>query len=88
MLAGAVQLKELILPAMARAFPELGPVRAMNRIKFNGRITPGNEVRVRLLRGERVDQVEFEIHRCDEVCSRGVLTLLADARTPAHAERA
>ena len=74
-LAGAAQLKDLILPVVARAFPELGSVQAMSRIKFSGRITPGNSLTVRVARGEKKARVEFEIRKATEVCSRGILTL-------------
>lgn len=74
-LAGAAQLKELILPVVARAFPELGSVTAMNRIKFSGRIRPGNSLIVRVERGKKRERVEFEIRKRTEVCSHGILTL-------------
>lgn len=74
-LAGAAQLKELILPTVARAFPELGPVESMSRIKFTGRITPGNALSVAVERGARSRSVHFEIRKADEVCSRGILSL-------------
>ncbi len=74
-LAGAAQLKELILPMVARAFPELGSVASMSRIKFSGRITPGNSLTVRVERGVKKAQVAFEIRKESEVCSRGILTL-------------
>lgn len=74
-LAGAAQLKDLILPVVARAFPELGSVQAMSRIKFSGRITPGNSLTVCVARGEKKARVEFEIRKATEVCSRGILTL-------------
>jgi len=74
-LAGAAQLKELILPVIARAFPDLGSVQAMRRIKFSGRITPGNSLIVRVARGQKKGRVEFEIRNGTEVCSRGILIL-------------
>ncbi len=74
-LAGAAQLKDLILPMVARAFPELGSVRSMSRIKFSGRIVPGDALTVRVERGPKKERVEFEIRKPGEVCSRGILTL-------------
>jgi acyl-coenzyme A synthetase/AMP-(fatty) acid ligase len=74
-LAGAAQLKDLILPIVAQAFPTLGAVTAMSRVKFSGRILPGDEITVRVERGARPDRVEFEIRKTDEVCSRGILSL-------------
>jgi acyl-coenzyme A synthetase/AMP-(fatty) acid ligase len=74
-LAGAAQLKELILPVVARAFPELGAVMAMSRIKFSGRITPGNSLIVRVERCAKKGRVEFEIRKTTGVCARGILSL-------------
>jgi acyl-coenzyme A synthetase/AMP-(fatty) acid ligase len=88
-LAGAVQLKELILPTVSRAFPKLGSVLTMSRIKFSGRIIPGDRVVVRVERGARLARVQFEIRKRGdgsdrgdrssekdgERCARGVLVL-------------
>ena len=74
-LAGAVQLKELILPVVVRAFPELGDVLSMNRIKFTGRILPGDDVLVRVERGDKRSRIQFEIRKADEICARGTLVL-------------
>ncbi len=77
-LAGAVQLKELILPMVARAFPELGRVESMSRIKFTGRIVPGDRLLVRVERRTKKRRVAFEIHKNGQTCSRGILTLMAE----------
>lgn len=74
-LAGAVQLKELILPTVSRAFPRLGSVLSMSRIKFTGRIVPGDQVVVRVERGTRPGRVQFEIRKASESCARGILVL-------------
>jgi len=80
-LAGAVQLKEFILPTVSRAFPELGSVLSMSRIKFSSRIVPGDEVCVRVDRGARLGRVQFEIRKFSEICSRGVLVLSEESST-------
>lgn len=72
-LAGAVQLKELVLPAVERAFPGIGRLRSMSRLKFNGRITPGSALVVRVSRGARPERIVFAIERQDAVCSWGAL---------------
>lgn len=74
-LAGATQLKELILPTVERGFPELGDVETMSRIKFSGRITPGDSLTVRVARGAKRQRVEFEIRKSTELCAKGVLDL-------------
>jgi acyl-coenzyme A synthetase/AMP-(fatty) acid ligase len=72
-LAGAVQLKELVLPAVASAFPELGAVRTMSRVKFTGRIVPGDRVTVVVERALGADVVDFKVAKPTEVCSAGRL---------------
>ena len=73
LLAGAVQLKELILPAVARACPDLGSLKSMIRIKFTGRITQENLLIVRVERRARRGRVDFEIWHGEELCSHGAL---------------
>jgi acyl-coenzyme A synthetase/AMP-(fatty) acid ligase len=75
LLAGAVQLKELILPTVARAFPELGVVTSMSRIKFNGRIGPGDKVTVRVARKQQPGRIRFEIRKENGICAVGMLSL-------------
>lgn len=72
-LAGAAQLKELVLPAIDRAFPGIGRLRSMSRLKFSGRITPGSALVVRVSRGARPERVVFAIERQEVVCSWGAL---------------
>lgn len=72
-LAGALQLKELVLPVVRRAFPELQGVRGMSRVKFAGRIVPEDALTIALERAGAAERVRFEILRCDEVCSSGLL---------------
>ncbi len=72
-LAGAVQLKELVLPVVACAFPELGSVVSMSRVKFSGRIVPEDALTVSLERDGEPSRVRFEIRRQLELCSSGTL---------------
>ena len=81
LLAGAVQLKELVLPTVKRAFPELGSVVAMNRIKFSGRIVPGDTVVVQVERKPRSSRVRFEIRKENEICATGTITLAGGSAT-------
>jgi hypothetical protein len=80
-LAGAVQLKELILPAIASAFPELGAVRSMSRVKFTGRIVPGDRVTVVVERELGQAVVDFKVEKPAEVCSAGRIDFTAAAPT-------
>jgi acyl-coenzyme A synthetase/AMP-(fatty) acid ligase len=81
-LAGAVQLKELVFPAIARAFPDLGDVIAMPRIKFPGRITRGDSLTVRIERGVRAGRVSFEIRNGEQVRTYGTLILSQEKEGP------
>lgn len=47
-MAGAVQLHELLLPLIYEHRPDAGHLHALHRIKFTGRISPGELVRVQL----------------------------------------
>ena len=80
-LAGAVQLKELLLPSVRRAFPELGRLERLSRVKFQRPIRPGDSVRVRLQRTPGAARVRFELlDPEDAVFSTGRLVLSAGAR--------
>ena len=74
-------MKDLIFPVVERAFPDLAAVVAMRRIKFSGRIRPGDELTISVERGSKRSRVEFEIRKSSEVCSRGTLTH-AELETP------
>ncbi len=86
-LAGAVQLKELVLPAAKRAFPELDAVREMSRIKFTGRIVPGDRVTVVVERELGQPVVDFEVRKAKALCSAGRLAFNGSphARPSEHA---
>lgn len=47
-MAGAVQLHELLLPLIYQHRPDAGHLQSLHRIKFTGRISPGDLVRVQL----------------------------------------
>ncbi len=72
-MAGVVQLHELVLPALERHRPDLGPVRAFQRLKFLGRIRPGDELLLSLEFGEL--SCDFRLVRAGKVCSAGRLIL-------------
>src|SRR5690606_10356228 len=72
-LPGAAQLTELVLPRLRALHPELGEVRRFSKLKFLGRIQPGDEVRVVL--DVRGPSVSFEIKKGHETCSAGAIEL-------------
>ena len=78
-LAGAVQLHELILPCLRRARPGAGPPIGLAGVKFPKRILPGDTLVVRLVLQDGSREVEFEIDRDEECCTRGRLSLAPGA---------
>ncbi len=48
MLAGVVQLHELVLPCVRRERPGIGALRLLTGVKFPNRIRPGDTIEVRL----------------------------------------
>lgn len=69
-MAAAVQLHELLGPALRSALGE-GWVRQVSRMKFTGRISPGDKVELRL-QGERFSP-SFSIWRDGVLCSAGAV---------------
>ena len=81
-LAGAAQLKELLLPSVSRAYPDLGRLVRMQRLKFSQPIRPGDDLVIRLERASAAPRIRFEIdRRGDGVCSAGQLVFSADGET-------
>lgn len=74
-LAGAVQLKELVMPLLREGFPEIDSVRGLHRVKWNARIQPGETLQIELERRGDRDRVSFRILRGDVLCSSGGLRL-------------
>jgi hypothetical protein len=80
-LPGAAQLSELVLPLVRRVRPDLGPLRTMTRLKFSGRIQPGETIEV-VLRGRVADvQLDFTLRRAQALCAAGSLSF-ATGLTP------
>lgn len=78
-LAGAVQVQHVVLPVLRAVKPEWSQPREMRRIKFMGRIEPGDTVRVVLTLGAH--ECEFTLRKGDKLCSAGAL-LFATPTTP------
>lgn len=70
-LAAAFQLNDLVLPRIRTALPDLGAVRAVRRLKFLGRIVPGDHLELELSWTEGERTVDFTVSRGDKVCSGG-----------------
>ncbi|MCB9726980.1 MAG: hypothetical protein H6746_00715 [Deltaproteobacteria bacterium] len=70
-LAGVVQLHELVMPAVARARPGLGELCSVTGVKFHKRILPGDRLELRLSWTEAAPHVDFDIRREDGTCAAG-----------------
>jgi hypothetical protein len=70
-LPGVAELSEIVLPTIAEAWPELGPVRRVSRLKFKRPIVPGDDLRLQLCRTDDATRVTFRLERNGEVCASG-----------------
>jgi acyl-coenzyme A synthetase/AMP-(fatty) acid ligase len=70
-LPGAAQLTELVVPRVRELHPELGRVAGFRKMKFLGRIEPGD--RLRVLLDVHGATATFEIRKASEICSAGAL---------------
>lgn len=70
-MAGAVQLLELVAPSLRRARPDLGRVERFTRLKFLDRILPGDGISVELSWRDEEPTVDFRLLRGDTTCSAG-----------------
>ena len=73
-MAGAVQLHEVVLPQVRKSRPELGDLKQITRLKFLDRIKPGDEIRLQLTWTLGSENVEFRIMRAETTCAAGRLT--------------
>jgi len=73
-LPGAAQLGELVLPCVRRARPDLGPLTGMSRLKFLGRIQPGDTVSVLVEWTGDDAQADFSVRCQDKICAAGRLS--------------
>lgn len=73
-MAGAVQLHEVVLPQVRKSRPELGDLKQVTRLKFLDRIKPGDDIRLQLSWKPGASDVEFRIMREATTCAAGRLT--------------
>jgi 4-coumarate--CoA ligase (photoactive yellow protein activation family) len=83
LLPGVFQLDRVAIPQARAAWSDLGPLRAVKKLKFTRPIRPGDALLLRLTRTARAGEdevaVAFELTRAGAPCSTGVL-LLARAK--------
>ncbi len=72
-MAGVVQLHDLLMPLIAHHRPDLGHLRGLRRVKFLGRIGPGDSVEVKLGFPATDAGCDFQISKDGSVCSAGRL---------------
>lgn len=72
-LAGAVQLHELVQPCVRAAWPQVGALQQLDGGKFSARIAPGDDIEV-VVRRASDHRFEFSIWRADVRCTWGALT--------------
>lgn len=80
-MAGVVQLHELLLPVVARHRPDWGPLEKLHRVKFLGRIAPGDTLTLCLKLHRDSSRCEFSLERDGASCSAGSLDFAAHAVT-------
>jgi 3-hydroxyacyl-[acyl-carrier-protein] dehydratase len=71
-LPAVAELSDLVLPAIARAWPDLPALSGSPRMKFGRTVAPGDRLMLELHR-EGADAVRFELAHADGVCASGVL---------------
>jgi len=76
-LAGGVQLHELVLPRLRAAAGELPPLQQLDGVKFLARFVPGETVDLHLRRQPQAHKVTFELRRGETRCTTGRLQFTA-----------
>ena len=71
---GALQLSHIVLPSIARAWPELGRLRCASRIKFRRALGPGASLRLRVRWPRGGQNLSFELLERDQVATSGRLS--------------
>lgn len=74
-LAGVVQMVEIILPTIEHIWPDLGALAQIKRVKFKALIGPGDDLEVRIDRTG--SEARFRITRAERECAVGTLEFTA-----------
>jgi acyl-CoA synthetase (AMP-forming)/AMP-acid ligase II len=81
-MAGIVQLHELLLPLVQQFRPELGPIRALQRVKFLGRVAPGDTIQIELVFSAEAPECDFTIRKGARSCSAGRVSFFEPENLP------
>ena len=76
-LAGGVQLHELVLPRLRAAAGDLPALKQLDGVKFLARFVPGDTVDVTLRRLDDPQRVTFEVRRGETRCTTGRMSFAA-----------
>ncbi len=74
----AFQLGELVLPCVRKARPELGELRGLKKLKFLGRIVPGDDLEVEIAWRAEEPSIDFALRRDKTICSGGKAVFSGD----------
>lgn len=77
-LAGGVQLHELVLPCLRNLCGETPALTKLDSIKFLARIGPGDTIDVALQRASDPSKLTFEVRKQDTKCTSGRLHFTAE----------
>lgn len=69
-LAAAVQLQEILRPALNSMFGDALQITSLSRLKFTGRILPGDELKLHII-AKGPGDASFRISNDREICSSG-----------------
>jgi 3-hydroxymyristoyl/3-hydroxydecanoyl-(acyl carrier protein) dehydratase len=73
LLPAVVQLSRIVLPLARREYLDLGPLRALRRVRFRHPIGPNRTITITLSRVEAEPRVSFEILLDSRVAASGAL---------------
>jgi hypothetical protein len=77
-LAGGVQLHELIMPCLRQLCGEIPALNKLDSIKFLARIGPGDTIDIVLQRSTDPSKLTFEVRKQDTKCTSGRLQFAAE----------
>ncbi|MFT4515252.1 MAG: 3-hydroxymyristoyl/3-hydroxydecanoyl-(acyl carrier protein) dehydratase [Planctomycetota bacterium] len=77
-LAGGVQLHELVMPSLRKLCGETPALSKLDSIKFLARIAPGDTIDVVLQRSSDASKLTFEVRKQNTKCTSGRLHFAAD----------
>jgi acyl-coenzyme A synthetase/AMP-(fatty) acid ligase len=84
-LAGVVQMNDIVLPQVRACWPRLGALRRITNLKFRAPIAPGDVLALQVKR-RAANKIAFELRRGEKLVSSGALEFGAAPGPEARAE--